>query len=75
MDSYTFRLHSGQREIYREEILAMTKADAVDLAESALVSAKRLRTWTTAALADEFGSVVWEVARPIDTRDETAPPE
>ena len=76
MKAFAFKIYEGETEAYVEEILALSKEDAVDLALDALREMRQARpSWTTASLTDHAGDVVWDVANVIDIRDETAPPE
>lgn len=63
MEGYVFTLHAGEREVYREEILAITDEDAIDLACGSLRHMRAAPLWTLARLTDIAGRMVWEAPR------------
>jgi hypothetical protein len=52
METYLFTVRDGTGEIYREDVLAVQEADALELADAAMKRPSMSETWAVATLTD-----------------------
>jgi hypothetical protein len=63
MEDYLFTVGDGTGEIYREDVLAMKTADAIEIAAAAMGRPVISETRAIATLTAATGMVVWEIGR------------
>jgi hypothetical protein len=63
MELYIFTLSDGHQDFYREEVLAVSDEEAIELTQAALASVRLPHKWKIASLSDLTGKIIWREFR------------